>query len=60
MSVINNVNAGNYQVNNLENLIINEVYSGCYSFIDGGIINFNITKSAYLHTTKFHLPRLLD
>lgn len=40
MSVINKVNAGNYHVNNLENLIINEVSSGCISFVDGGVINF--------------------
>lgn len=40
MSVINKVNAGNYHVNNLENLIINEVSSGYNSFVDGGVINF--------------------
>jgi hypothetical protein len=40
MSVINKVNAGNYHVNNLENLIINEVSSGYNSLVDGGVINF--------------------
>lgn len=40
MSVINKVNAGNYHVNNLENLIINEVSFGYNSLVDGGVINF--------------------